>query len=177
MNTTPRGIPIPDAPAQIGSALLLQLALMAAAIDGILVVPVTLSADEAAVASNALTAQSGLARNVLSGVVYNFRIVLWITAAAGEGLQLDLNGGTAVMTWFRAAYKGYDASSLALVAAVTALATEVGPQDAFSGMIEIEGSFKPSSDGTFAPRIAQTAHASGNVTVLEGSSSLVQVTA
>lgn len=137
--------------------------------------PTVLSADATAVNSNTLTAQAGLSRDVLTGVVYSFRIVLWLTATAGEGLQLDLNGGSAAMTWLRAKAVGYDDSSQSLISAtITSLSTAFGPQDAFSGLIEIEGSFVPSSSGTFAPRAAQTSHVSGSVTVLKGSTINVQ---
>ena len=173
MELTSLGIPIPDAPAQVGSALLPQIALAIKAVNSLLEVP-SLAADVAN-STNVLAALNGLSRDVVSGKIYNFKIVLWVAASEGEGLQIDLHGGTAAMTWFRAMYVGYDGSSQALISAVTALATAVGPETAFSGMIQIEGSFKPSGDGTFAPRIAQTAHSTGSVTVLKGSNISVEV--
>lgn len=134
-----------------------------------------LTADESPVSSNTLTAQNGLSRDVVSGMSYYFKIVLFITATVNEGLQLDLNGGTATMTFLKAMALGYDGSSQALISPIiTALATTFGPQDAFSGKIEVEGSFVPSASGTFIPRVAQTAHASGSVQVLKGSLILVQ---
>lgn len=137
--------------------------------------PKVLSADATAVSSNTLTAQTGLSRDVISGVVYSFRIVLWIAASANEGLQIDLNGGSATLTWLKAMALGYDGSSQALISPViTSLSTAFGPQDAFSGKVEIEGSFLVNAGGTFIPRIAQTAHASGSVQVLKGSSIVVQ---
>lgn len=179
MEATSLGIPIPDALPEDG--LLLQLKAEAEVINELFggLGPKVLSADATVVDSNTLTAQTGLSQNVLSGLVYSFRIVLWITATAGEGLQISLNGGSAAMTWVTAMWKGYDlGGSLAFVSPLlTALATASGPQDAFSGKIEIEGSFNPSGEGTFIPNIAQTAHGSGSVKVLKGSSSFVQETA
>lgn len=140
--------------------------------------PTVLSADATAVSSNTLTAQAGLSRGVIAGTVYAFKILLFITAA-DEGLQFDLNGGSAGMTWIKAAAVGYDRSSAAAATlafasqTITALSTAFGPQNAFSGTVEIEGSFVPSSDGTFIPRIAQTAHSSGSAQVLKGSSIIV----
>jgi hypothetical protein len=139
---------------------------------------VVLSSDANAVSSNTLTAidtpvmgtQHGLTKNVLVGVVYSFSILLFITATAGEGLQFDLNGGSAGVTWFKAKALGYDGSSQALISPMlTSKSTAFGPQDTFSGWVEIECSFQPSGNGTFIPRIAQTAHSSGSVQVLKGS--------
>jgi hypothetical protein len=140
--------------------------------------PTVLTADATAVASNTLTAQAGLSRGVVAGTAYAFKIILFITAA-DEGLQFDLNGGSAAMTWIKAAATGFDRSSAAAATlafasqTVTSLSTAFGPQSAFSGTVEIEGSFVPSTDGTFIPRIAQTAHVSGSVQVLKGSSIIV----
>lgn len=135
--------------------------------------PTVLSADATAVSSNALTAQGGLSRSVVAGTAYGFRILLFITAA-DEGMQFDLNGGSAAMTWIKAKAVGFDGMSLALISPLlTSLSTAFGPQNAFSGWVEIEGSFVPSGGGTFIPRIAQTAHSVGSVQVLKGSSIIV----
>jgi len=185
MNTTPLGIHIPDANPEDRAP---QLRIMALDIDALFarVLPTVLTADANAVSSNALTpivtpvmgSQNGLTRNVLSGISYTFETLLFITATDGEGLQIDLNGGSAGMTWIKAKAKGYDGSSaaaatLAFVSpTITSLSTPFGPQNAFSGWVEIEGSFVPSGNGTFIPRIAQTAHGSGSVQVLKGSTNV-----
>lgn len=138
--------------------------------------PTVLDADATAVSSNTLTPPSGFSRGVLSGKRYRLKLELWVTAASvAEGIQFDLGGGTATVGWLRAKCVGYDGSSLAFVSPdLTALTTVFAPQDAFSGLFEIVGSLQASSDGTFAPRIAQAAHASGSVQVLKGSTIMLQ---
>src|SRR5690349_16161077 len=97
--------------------------------------PTILTADATAVSSNTLTAQGGLSRSVVASTPYAFKILLFITAA-DEGLQFDLNGGSAAMTWIKAKAVGFDSSSagaatLAFVSqTVTSLSTAFGPQNA-----------------------------------------------
>jgi hypothetical protein len=137
--------------------------------------PRALTADLAAITSNTLAAISGLSQDVESAKIYKFEFALWVTDSNAEGIKLDLNGGTAAMTWFRAKFFGLDADTVAIVQSTTTLASAVN-RDSFSGMVQIWGAFSPSGDGTFIPRVAQKAHASGSLTVLKGSSSLVQET-
>lgn len=122
--------------------------------------------------SNVLTGLLDLSCPVISAKMYNFEIVLWVSDNNGEGLKIDLLGGTAGMTWFHGTYRGYD-ETLSLVKQVSSMSM-VLDSDGFSGMIEIKGSFSPSSDGTFTVRTAQKAHVSGSLIVLKGSSLLLR---
>lgn len=173
MSVNDRGWPIPNANPE---DLVPQIQDMEEAISadltgsGVLV----LSDDATAVSSNTLTAQAGLSRDVVSGIAYSFTIVLFLTATLMEGWKLDLDGGSAAMSWITGLARGYDGSSLALVVEITDLTTEISPQDGFSGTVEIKGSFVPSGDGTFIPRLAQVAHSSGSVQTLKGSSISVE---
>jgi hypothetical protein len=115
-----------------------------------------------------------LSAPVLAGRKYSFRATLFINDSNAEGVKFDLNGGTATSTNLRATYLGWD-TALSLIMNVTTLAA-VASVDSFSGVgkIEIEGTFEPATDGTFVPRMAQLVHTSGSLTVLRGSSLVVQ---
>jgi hypothetical protein len=134
-------------------------------------VPVALSGNVGNT-TNVLATIGDFTRPVRAGVVYVFRIILRIADANGEGIRLDLDGGTAPMDWMWATYVGFD-NALSIAQQVEALDTVVD-SDGFTGKIQIDGAFEPSDDGTFAPRFSQKAHSVGNVTVSRGSSVLVQ---
>lgn len=117
---------------------------------------------------------AGLTANVLAGRKYTFRVTLFINDSLAEGVKFDLAGGTATATNLRASYLGWD-SGLILSTHVAALAT-VASVDNFAGVgkIEIEGALEPAAGGTFIPRMAQKTHVAGSLTILRGSSMLVQ---
>lgn len=126
-----------------------------------------LAADVASV-TNVLAVIAALTYTVAAGAKYQFEIALWLTDSNGEGLQIDLNGGTAAMTWFRATYTGFD-DTLSLVKQADEL-VDLLESEGFSGVIYIRGGFSPSGAGTFAPRFAQKNHSAGSLTALKGSS-------
>lgn len=113
---------------------------------------------------------ASLSINVVGARKYGFRIILYVTdSVAGEGIQVDFNGGSAGVTNFRAQTRIFDTALLAC-SQTTALATAVNVATITgNGIIEIDGSFEPSGNGTFIPRFAQNTHATGTATVFRGS--------
>lgn len=120
--------------------------------------------------ATATLASTTLSISVTSGRKYMFKAILYVSdSVAAEGVQVDFGGGTAAATNFRAHVTGFD-SALTVNTQVTSL-TGVASAGTFSGsgMIEIHGSFEPSSSGTFIPRFAQNTHAVGTLTLFRGS--------
>lgn len=178
MDTTSIGIPIPDADPENRAPQLLAMAL---AINGLFIGLRRVAMTANVVRSNTtMTALAELSRSVLNGRRYDFDVILRVAdsaavAGAGEGIKVDLNGGTATVTDFWATFEIKDwgfstikhGTALADVASIDA----VGGGD---GLVQINGSFTATADGTFIPRVAQTSHTSGSITVLEGSSISLQ---
>jgi hypothetical protein len=123
--------------------------------------------------TNTFAVLTELSWAVETGKIYEFEIILRLADSNNEGVKLDLNGGTAVMSWIDAEYFGTDNTSVAISDGLKTALADVVSRDSFSGMVRITGSFSPSAGGTFAPRFAQSAHASGSITCRKGSSSLV----
>jgi hypothetical protein len=118
---------------------------------------------------------SDLTWTVVNGTVYGFTILLRITDPAGEGMQIDLAGGTVTITDCWISYYGFDNAPGTMMAHPTSLATVVAV-DQFAGpaLIEIKGSFAATNSGTLIPRFAQKNHSAGTLTVLKGSSIVVR---
>ena len=126
----------------------------------------------AADVTNATTtfASTTLSVPVTTGLKYGFEVSLRLAdSVAADGVKLDFNGGTATATNFRAHVIGHD-SALALSTQVTALATAATIATfTGDGMLRVEGSFEPSSTGTFIPRFAKNSHTTGTATLYRGS--------
>lgn len=120
--------------------------------------------------ATATLANTGLSVTVKSGRKYAFKCILYVSdSTAAEGAQIDFGGGSATAANFRAHVTGFD-TALTINTQVTTLTTPAGAGTfTGAGMIEIHGSLRPSTDGTFAPRFAQNTHAIGTLTLFEGS--------
>lgn len=120
--------------------------------------------------ATATLANTGLSVTVKNGRKYGFKCILYVSdSTAAEGVQIDFGGGSATATNFRAHVTGFD-TALTLNTQVTTLTTPAGAGTfTGAGMIEVHGSFEPSSDGTLAPRFAQNTHAVGTLTLFRGS--------
>lgn len=113
--------------------------------------------------------------NLVSGRTYAFTAALFFSdSTAADGAQFDFNAGSATSTNFIAHANAFNNAGAALVitnGASTALATAIQVTLALTtqACITIQGSFVPSSNGTFGIRAAQTAHSTGTLTVNRGS--------
>lgn len=122
--------------------------------------------------TNATTilATTGLSITVQNGKKYAFKCIFYVSdSVAAEGVKVDFGGGTATATNFRAHVTGFD-SALTINTQLTSLTgTATAGTFTGAGMIEVHGSFEPSSTGTFLPRFAQNSHAIGILTLFRGS--------
>ena len=125
--------------------------------------------------ATATLATTGISITVTIGRKYSFQCYLRVAnSVAGEGMQVDFNGGTATATDFRAEVKLFD-TALLKAQQVTALATAVSIATfAGDGEIEVHGSFEPGSSGTFIPRFAENTHSTGTATIYRGSNCIMQ---
>jgi hypothetical protein len=121
-----------------------------------------------------LTPLTELSRNVEDGKHYTFKITLHVNSDMAEGIQVDLNGGSATVSHLRAAFE-FNSNSFDVLDYTNAL-SDVASSDIFAGegVVKISGGFTTSSDGTFIPRFAQKTHSSGTLTAWRESSMLVQ---
>lgn len=120
--------------------------------------------------ATATLATTGLSCTVKTGRKYGFRCLLFVSdSTAAEGVKIDFGGGSAAATNFRAQAVGYD-TALQISATLTSL-TGTASAGTFTGAgaVMIEGSFEPSSNGTFIPRFAQNTHVVGTLTLFRGS--------
>lgn len=120
--------------------------------------------------ATATLANTGLSVTVKSGRKYTFKCILYVSdSTAAEGVQIDFGGGSATATNFRAHVTGFD-TALTVNVQVTSLTTSASAGTfTGAGMIEVHGSLRAGSDGTFVPRFAQNTHAIGTLTLFEGS--------
>jgi hypothetical protein len=175
MDLTSLGIHIPDANPEDRQP---QLRQMAQDINGLLV-----GARDKRQTTNQAQTTNTLSSGVLSdlswtlsnGKIYTLKILLRVNDAAGEGMQIDLAGGTVTVTDCWISYYGSDNAPGTLIAHPTSIATVAAVEQlAGPALIEIKGSFAATADGTLIPRFAQKNHSAGTLTVLKGSSSLVR---
>lgn len=120
--------------------------------------------------ATATLATTGLSCTIKAGRKYGFRCLLFVSdSTAAEGVKIDFGGGSAAATNFRAQAVGYD-TALQISATLTSL-TGTASAGTFTGAgaVMIEGSFEPSSTGTFIPRFAQNTHVVGTLTLFRGS--------
>lgn len=122
-----------------------------------------------------LESLTDLTETVEIGKTYCFQIWLRVNDSNGEGLQVDLNGGSATVSsiWVTYEIKDVSFSFLKHAAALDALASMVSLEGGH-GLVEVRGSFTASANGTFIPRVAQAAHDAGSLTVLRGSSMILR---
>ena len=108
---------------------------------------------------------------VVSGRKYSFDLVLIVSqSVAADGARLDFEGGTAAATNFVADVTILDGAAYDTHTVVSALATDVTSTDIGTTVkIEAKGSFEPSGNGTFIPRIGLEAASTGTITTLRGS--------
>lgn len=108
---------------------------------------------------------------VVSGRKYSFDLVLIVSqSVAADGARVDFEGGTAAATNFVADVTILDGAAYDTHTVVSALATDVTSTDIGTTVkIEAKGSFEPSGNGTFIPRIGLEAASTGTITTLRGS--------
>jgi hypothetical protein len=128
--------------------------------------------------TNATTtfSNTALSITVTTGRAYTFRLVLLASnSIAADGGKLDFNGGTATATDFRAHCVLSSATGTTLAqanAASTALATTINATTFVATtqvMWKCNGSFEPSSTGTFIVRAAENSTTTGTLTINRGS--------
>jgi hypothetical protein len=96
-------------------------------------------------------------------------------STAGEGVQIDFNGGSATVTNFVAngAITNAVGSNLTMAAATSAALATVMNIAALTNssthLLSVSGSFEPSGNGTFIVRAAENTHSTGTLTILRGS--------
>lgn len=117
-------------------------------------------------ATTTLSNVTGLSATVIAGRKYTSgRIKLWVeNATAADGLKIDLDGGTATWTSFRATYVIYDTSAAGPLASgsVTAIATDITAATVTgAAWVEIEFAGVCNAAGTLIPRYAKNSDAAG----------------
>jgi hypothetical protein len=124
--------------------------------------------------ATATMAATGLTVNVTTGRKYTFRATLLLSESVSvDGMKLDFDASTAAATNFRChGFATESASGPVDLGITTALATDITESVFGDGKVVLEGSFEPSSTGTFAIRFAQVAHTTGTLTLYRGSSLL-----
>jgi hypothetical protein len=123
-----------------------------------------------ATVSDATLVNLSLACTVSNGKKYSFKCVLYCAnSTASDGAKFDFDGGSATATNFRVHGTAFS-SALSASAQSSALATDHTITTVTGdNMIEFNGSFEPSSDGTFIPRFAENVDAGGTLTIYRGS--------
>jgi hypothetical protein len=119
---------------------------------------------------------TALSVTVITGRAYTFRLVLFADdSTAVDGGQIDFNGGAATATDFRAHCVLSSATGTTLAqanAASAALATVINATSFVATtqvMWECNGTFQPSSTGTFIVRAGKNSHTTGTLTIQQGS--------
>lgn len=130
-------------------------------------------------ATTTLAAVTGLSFTSISGQKYAGRIRLYVEeATAGDGLKLDLDGGTGTWTSFRATYIVYDTTTPGPLASgsVTAIATDFTVATVTgAAWVDIEFSGVANAAGTFIPRQAKNSVGAGaNLTTRANSTMQVE---
>jgi len=120
--------------------------------------------------ATATMATTGLSMTLTTGRNYDGECTFFVNdSVAGEGVQVDFNGGTATATDFRAHVKITD-TALIKSQQVTSLSTAVSVATVTGDSeIQVHFSFESSGNGTFIPRYAQATHSSGTLTIYRGS--------
>lgn len=134
-----------------------------------------ITAGEAALAApftnaTAVMANTNISFNVIAGRSYRIEGILQVSnSTAGEGVQIDFNGGSATATTFFAAV-----TSTGTVVAGTLSSTSLAGVINFTSItgtdyIAINGYIKVNAGGTLILRAAENTHATGTLTVGAGS--------
>lgn len=115
-------------------------------------------------------ANLSLSATVQNGKKYSFKLVIFLAnSTPTDGAKFDFDGGSATATNFRVHGTAFG-SALSGSAQSSALATDHTVATVTGdNMMEFNGSFEPSSSGTFIPRFAENVDAGGTLTVYRGS--------
>jgi hypothetical protein len=109
---------------------------------------------------------------VTNGQIYNFKAIVFLQdSTAADGAQINFNGGSAAATDFRVHCILDDTTTtITNSAQATALATAFSIAS-LTGLAQwaCNGTFEPSSTGTFILQGAQNAHTTGTLTLFRGS--------
>lgn len=120
--------------------------------------------------SAALAAITGLSANLAAGKTYDYQMVLYMTAGATGGVQVDLGGGTATATSLIAEGQlnaGNTATNNTRVSTLTGVMCSAASATVYTCLIN--GTIVASGAGTFAPRFAQNTSNGTPSTVVIGS--------
>lgn len=123
-----------------------------------------------------MTALDDLKATLESGGKYSFSMLLRVDDSAGEGMQLDLHGGTVTVSELWAIAEFFDLGLGHVVPDIDAL-TDLASIDSFAGgkgFVRITGFLVVNAAGTLIPRVAQASHSSGSLTVKAGSPRTLQ---
>lgn len=112
-----------------------------------------------------------LTTSVTSGRKYTFQFVAKVdNSTDADGLRFDFEGGTAAATDFWANCEVSANNVVSSTFSVTALATDMTAATLTGvGTFRCNGSFEPSSTGTFIPRAGVNTAVSGTLTTFRGS--------
>ena len=112
-----------------------------------------------------------LTTTVTSGRKYVFEFIAQVdNSTDADGIRFDFDGGNATATDFRVTCKSFNNNLTTATSQTTALATDITEASYVgAGSFECNGSFEPSSTGTFIPRAGMNTAASGTLTVFRGS--------
>lgn len=115
-------------------------------------------------------ANLSISATVRNGKKYSFKLVIFLAnSTPTDGAKFDFDGGSATATNFRVHGTAFG-SALSGSAQSTTLATDHTVSTVTGdNMMEFNGSFEPSADGTFIPRFAESVDAGGTLTVYRGS--------
>lgn len=122
-----------------------------------------------------------LSVDLLAGEKYKGYLNLMIsTDQAAEGAKFDFDGGTATMTSFLAALSANIQGATVGVGISSAIATDLtltALANTNTHFIKYDFNLVVNAAGTFIPRAAQNSHTSGTLTVLAGSSLIMDLLA
>ncbi len=134
------------------------------------------SAGEAALSSSytnatATLTNSNLSLTVIAGRSYRIEGILQISnTVAGEGFQIDFNGGAATATTFWVAAEVIGASTPLNFASATSLSDAMTLATVTGTVyVRINGYLKANAGGTFILRFAENSHSTGTATLGAGS--------
>lgn len=119
-----------------------------------------------------LAAITGLTATLLAGKTYKFILVLYTTNGTVGGIKVDMNGGTATATTYKAnGYTLYSTTAITTLGAnKTALTdTFINTAGFVIDTVVVEGSIIVNGAGTFIPQFAQNTSNGTTSSVLVGS--------
>jgi hypothetical protein len=117
-----------------------------------------------------LTSVTGMVASVVAGGQYAFEIYAAVTNAAGGGIKLGMNGGTATMTSFLADTFSYSTTTLEAETNITAISSPLVGSTTACTVVMSTGSFVVNAGGTVQVQAAQNASNTTATGVTNGSS-------